>query len=182
MFQDTQKHEDVETRYLPVREGEQTSAIRVRIHPAQDKHAATGATLLVFEERDEPADAPAIGASSPENMVALHLERELMQTKQQLHAAIEQYETTLEDLKGANEELQASNEELRSTAEELETSKEELQSINEELVTVNNELKMKCCPTGRQKTGSKAWCCHSSTFPGARWLRKSCVIANNRCG
>ncbi|TFV92324.1 PAS domain S-box protein [Oxalobacteraceae bacterium OM1] len=149
LFRAKQQHIEVQTRALPLREGEKTAFIRILIRPAQDRHAATGATLLLFEEIREASAPPTVEQADEEKVVALHLERELVQTKEQLRSAIEQYESTLEDLKGANEELQASNEELRSTAEELETSKEELQSINEELSTVNQELKMKVDETAK---------------------------------
>jgi two-component system, chemotaxis family, CheB/CheR fusion protein len=149
LFRATQSLVDVLTRYVPVQDGQSTRYIRIRIHPARDGQAGTGNTLLIFEEREEPAEADVVGAQENEHLLAVHLEQELMQTKEQLRAAIEQYESTFEDLKGSNEELQASNEELRSTAEELETSKEELQSINEELTTVNFELKMKVEETAK---------------------------------
>jgi len=149
LFQASQRHMDVQTRFMPLRDGKTNSLVRINIHPARDNNAATGITLLVFEEREASHDAGPADDQNGNNLVALHLEQELKQTKEQLRSVIEQYETTLEDLKGSNEELQASNEELRSTAEELETSKEELQSINEELTTVNNELKMKVDETAK---------------------------------
>ncbi|SNS91995.1 two-component system, chemotaxis family, CheB/CheR fusion protein [Noviherbaspirillum humi] len=149
LFRAAQGHMDVQTRFLSLREGDTDTFVRIRIHPARDHHAGTGATLLLFEERDTPGDVEPAIMQSGDNSVAMHLEQELTQTKEQLRTAIEQYEATLEDLKGTNEELQASNEELRSTAEELETSKEELQSINEELTTVNNELKTKVDETAK---------------------------------
>ena len=71
------------------------------------------------------------------------LERELIYTKENLHATIEEQQASNEELKSTNEEMQSTNEELQSTNEELETSKEELQSVNEELVTVNAELQDK---------------------------------------
>ena len=60
------------------------------------------------------------------------LEREVIQKKESLQAAVEELETNNEELQAANEELVASNEELQSTNEEL-------QSVNEELYTVNEE-------------------------------------------
>ena len=60
------------------------------------------------------------------------LEREILQKKESLQAAVEGLETS-------NEELQASNEELVASNEELQSSNEELQSVNEELYTVNEE-------------------------------------------
>jgi two-component system, chemotaxis family, CheB/CheR fusion protein len=149
LFQASQSHRDVETRYIAVQEADKTVFVRIVVRPAQNQHAGSGMTFLAFEEAAEPDSATDVSAHVTENAVALHLENELMQTKEQLRSVIEQYETALEDLKGANEELQASNEELRSTAEELETSKEELQSINEELITVNFELKTKVDETAK---------------------------------
>ena len=72
-----------------------------------------------------------------------HLERELIDLREQLQSTVEEYETALEELKSANEELQSVNEEMQSTNEELETSKEEIQSMNEELQTVNAQLTAK---------------------------------------
>ena len=149
LFQATQNHVDVRTGFMPIGEGNDEIFVRINIHPARDRDAATGVMLLLFEERECLIDVSSTGSQNGNNVVALHLEQELKQTKEHLRSAIEQYETTLEDLKGSNEELQASNEELRSTAEELETSKEELQSINEELITVNTELKMKVDETAK---------------------------------
>lgn len=81
---------------------------------------------------------PTSGAAT--DSAAVHLERELNETKERLQSLIEEYETALEELKSSNEELVSVNEELQSTNEELEASKEELQSLNEELHTVNIEL------------------------------------------
>ena len=149
LFQAEQNHMDVQTRFVAIHDAGAASAVRIKVHPARDHDAATGVTLLVFEEGDVSIDAAAANVQADDNLVAMHFEQELKQTKEQLRSVIEQYETTLEDLKGSNEELQASNEELRSTAEELETSKEELQSINEELITVNSELKIKVDETAK---------------------------------
>jgi two-component system, chemotaxis family, CheB/CheR fusion protein len=74
---------------------------------------------------------------------ALHVERELRDTRDRLQSMIEEYEAALEELKSSNEELVSVNEEMQSTNEELEASKEELQSVNEELHTVNAELSNK---------------------------------------
>jgi two-component system CheB/CheR fusion protein len=77
--------------------------------------------------------------AAPEG-AALHLERELRDTRERLQSLVEEYETALEELRSSNEELVSVNEELQSTNEEMEASKEELQSLNEELHTVNAEL------------------------------------------
>jgi two-component system, chemotaxis family, CheB/CheR fusion protein len=82
-------------------------------------------------------------ANSAHQGAALHVERELRETRDRLQSMIEEYETALEELKSSNEELVSVNEEMQSTNEELEASKEELQSVNEELHTVNAELSNK---------------------------------------
>ncbi|MEO8415703.1 MAG: CheR family methyltransferase, partial [Ginsengibacter sp.] len=68
------------------------------------------------------------------------LEKDLVQTRDDMRAIAEDQETANEELQSANEELLSGSEELQSLNEELETSKEELQSTNEELITVNQEL------------------------------------------
>ena len=80
---------------------------------------------------------------SSQDGAAVHVERELRETRERLQSMIEEYETALEELKSSNEELVSVNEEMQSTNEELEASKEELQSVNEELHTVNSELTSK---------------------------------------
>jgi two-component system CheB/CheR fusion protein len=82
----------------------------------------------------------AVQRTTASDDAAIHLERELRETRERLQSLIEEYETALEELKSSNEELVSVNEELQSTNEELEASKEELQSVNEELHTVNAEL------------------------------------------
>jgi two-component system CheB/CheR fusion protein len=84
-----------------------------------------------------------VRANSAQHGAALHVERELRETRDRLQSMIEEYETALEELKSSNEELVSVNEEMQSTNEELEASKEELQSVNEELHTVNAELNSK---------------------------------------
>ena len=85
-------------------------------------------------------DQAATGAPSTQDGTLEHVERELLDTREQLQTSTEEYEAALEELKSANEELQSVNEELQSTNEELETAKEEIQSMNEELQTLNAQL------------------------------------------
>lgn len=70
------------------------------------------------------------------NSRIIDMERELLETRENLQAIIEEVETT-------NEELQSSNEELISSNEELQSTNEELQSLNEELHTVSAEHQLK---------------------------------------
>ncbi|MET1026213.1 MAG: CheR family methyltransferase, partial [Dongiaceae bacterium] len=84
-----------------------------------------------------------VHAQQSRDGAAIHLERELRDTRERLQSLIEEYETAVEELKSSNEELVSVNEELQSTNEEMEASKEEMQSLNEELHTVNAELQGK---------------------------------------
>ncbi|MBC7888858.1 MAG: response regulator [Ferruginibacter sp.] len=70
----------------------------------------------------------------------LQLEKELSQTREDMHTITEDQEAANEELQSANEELLSGSEELQSLNEEMETSKEELQSTNEELIVINQEM------------------------------------------
>ena len=101
--------------------------------------------MIVFRDQGPvlSSEEAVMRASSAQSGAALHVERELRETRDRLQSMIEEYETALEELKSSNEELVSVNEEMQSTNEELEASKEELQSVNEELHTVNVELNNK---------------------------------------
>ncbi len=131
-------------------------SVSFSVRPLPYQGSVHGLLLVSFQDMaspkpgasDQPATAskPARGkrvAGTDELRRAEELERELIYTKENLHATIEEQQASNEELKSANEEMQSTNEELQSTNEELETSKEELQSLNEELVTVNAELQDK---------------------------------------
>jgi len=149
LFQATTSQQPVVTPYTPISEGDKPTPIRIIVRPAQNQHAESGFTLLVFEELESPAPTEFSTVLPTENAIVLHLEEDLAQARQQLRAVIDQYETAMEDLKSSNEELQAINEEMRAATEEMETSKEELQSTNEELITVNIEMKSKMEETAK---------------------------------
>ncbi len=88
---------------------------------------------IVIEDSPEPKPVRIVSGSAIENNEqVLALERELVETRENLQAVIEEMETV-------NEELQSSNEEMISTNEELQSTNEELQSLNEELHTVSAE-------------------------------------------
>ncbi|MCW3084133.1 MAG: hypothetical protein JWP12_1499 [Bacteroidetes bacterium] len=78
--------------------------------------------------------------TNSESLQRIALEKELVQTREDMRAITEEQEAANEELQSANEELLSSSEELQSLNEELETSKEETQSSNEELISVNQEL------------------------------------------
>ena len=125
-------------------EGEdgRVQTITLTVEPLRERDGGEPLYLVLFADQGptlsrEEAANPA--AARPDDS-ALHLERELRETRERLQSMIEEYETALEELKSSNEELVSVNEELQSTNEELEASKEELQSVNEELHTVNAEL------------------------------------------
>jgi two-component system CheB/CheR fusion protein len=104
----------------------------------------TSQLLVVFDERSRaPASSPrALPRKGAKDRGDLDpdVQRELVETRQQLQAIIDDLGVTNEELRAANEEVLSSNEELQSTNEELSTAKEELQSTNEELGTLNDEL------------------------------------------
>jgi two-component system CheB/CheR fusion protein len=142
LYQAAQSRAAAEVAAIPVKLGEETLPIGMRVTPANDIGSDLFLVVLQAQpaEKSAPAPDPARGDADP---VAKHLDRELERLKTHLRDTVEQYEASTEELKASNEELQAMNEELRSATEELETSREELQSINEELTTVNTELKSK---------------------------------------
>jgi two-component system CheB/CheR fusion protein len=71
---------------------------------------------------------------------ANELEKELLQTREDMRTITDDQEAGNQELLSANEELLSGSEELRSLNEELEISKEELQSTVEELSVANQEL------------------------------------------
>lgn len=93
--------------------------------------------VVLEEEHDEPRMTKTVVNDSISSAARIdELERELIDTRENLQAVIEELET-------ANEELQSSNEEMISTNEELQSTNEELQSLNEELHTVSAEHQAK---------------------------------------
>lgn len=80
------------------------------------------------------------GYLSPGEIRSQQLEKELLQTQEDMRVIAEDQEAGNEELLSANEELLSGSEELRSLNEELEISKEELQSTVEELSVSNQEL------------------------------------------
>ena len=119
--------------------------ITLTITPALGRHGDNALFLVLFMDQGPALTREeALGrANATRDGAALHLERELRETRERLQSLIEEYETSLEEVKSSNEELVSVNEELQSTNEELEASKEELQSVNEELHTVNSDLSAK---------------------------------------
>jgi two-component system, chemotaxis family, CheB/CheR fusion protein len=93
--------------------------------------------VVLEEEHEEPRAIKAVVSDTINSADRVEeLERELIDTRENLQAVIEELET-------ANEELQSSNEEMISTNEELQSTNEELQSLNEELHTVSAEHQAK---------------------------------------
>jgi two-component system CheB/CheR fusion protein len=128
--------------------------ITLTVEPVADHREHDPLYLILFTD-EEPAvahEAVSTLAASQSNEAALHLERELRETKDRLQGMVEEYETSVEELKSSNEELVSVNEELQSANEELEASKEELQSLNEELNTINTELSTKVEDLDRSNT------------------------------
>ncbi len=115
--------------------------VNLTVEPLAETAGDDRQFLIVFNDIGSLLNRRDAGPlAGPPDETALHLERELRDTRERLQSLIEEYETALEELKSSNEELVSVNEELQSTNEEMEASKEELQSLNEELHTVNAEL------------------------------------------
>ncbi len=94
-------------------------------------------SVILEEDNVEPRAVKTIDPGVAGDLDRItELERELVDTRENLQAVIEELET-------ANEEMQANNEEMISTNEELQSTNEELQSLNEELHTVSAEHQSK---------------------------------------
>jgi two-component system, chemotaxis family, CheB/CheR fusion protein len=142
----TALREAAETGQAAVREGvsvetedRRVQLITLTVEPVADRPDGEALFLVLFAD-----DGSSLSVEEAQGRLtvraddaALHLERELRDTRERLQGLIEEYETQTEELKSSNEELVSVNEELQSSNEELETSKEEMQSLNEELQTVN---------------------------------------------
>jgi two-component system CheB/CheR fusion protein len=99
--------------------------------------------LIVFHPPSLPANSSKdgkTGKTDEKDLRIEQLEKELVQSREDMRAITEDQEAANEELQSANEELLSGGEELQSLNEELETSKEELQSTNEEITAVNQEL------------------------------------------
>lgn len=118
------------------------SSLRCSVVAIEDPVSGDDMQLLSFEPLDQDVKDPVTEGSLSNEDIQL-VERELADTRENLHAIIEDMETANEELQALNEEMQASSEELQSSNEELHTTNEELQSTNEELQTVNQELQVR---------------------------------------
>ncbi|HKZ38217.1 MAG TPA: PAS domain-containing protein, partial [Chryseolinea sp.] len=124
---------------VAVHEGEKLRLVNIIVKPylQQNEFQQPFISVVLEEEQHEKKtikSAPAETVGSFERIQ--ELDRELVETRENLQAVIEELETT-------NEELQSSNEEMISTNEELQSTNEELQSLNEELHTVSVEHQLK---------------------------------------
>ncbi|RYG34994.1 MAG: chemotaxis protein CheR [Burkholderiales bacterium] len=117
--------------------------VRLTIEPVAERRDGESLFLILFADDGPLVTQQEADSRATIDDAAVHLERELRDTRERLQAMIEEYETSVEELKSANEELVSVNEEMQSSNEELEASKEEMQSLNEELHTVNGELHAK---------------------------------------
>lgn len=133
------------SRKIPIRGGEASSIVTLYARPIQTEEEGSWLIALVFEEecaaQIDESEVPVVDLSGDARIA--ELEKELIDTREQLQTTVEELETTNEELQSTNEELQSANEELHSANEELETSNEELQSANEELRTLNEALQTK---------------------------------------
>ncbi len=137
----------VRKKKVPVERNGGVLAVDLEVIPFQTPLQSQHGYLIVFNESDSAAPAPAAAPPAPASVKTAaaqeqiaQLKQELSATKEYLQSIIEALEASNEELQSANEEIQSGNEELQSTNEELQTSKEELESANEELNTVNEEM------------------------------------------
>jgi two-component system, chemotaxis family, CheB/CheR fusion protein len=123
---------------VALHEGDEVRLINIIVKPYLQRADYQNPFIsVVIEDAPEPKPARVISSSAIENGEhVLALEKELVETRENLQAVIEEMETV-------NEELQSSNEEMISTNEELQSTNEELQSLNEELHTVSAEHQLK---------------------------------------
>ncbi len=108
----------------------------IEVHPIPDADRE----LLLIHFVDQPARDPADPAVPADRARVAELERELEDTREELHGAVRSLEIAGDEQKAINENTLSVNEEFQSTNEELLTSKEELQSLNEELTALNSQL------------------------------------------
>lgn len=133
-----------------VTSGDTQRLVTMNVHPLPAP-STTGIYLIVFAEKaaapsqpSAPAPPAEEGAEvvrsdcAPDRLAAL--ERDLVVTRNEMHAMIKEQEAINEELQSANQEALSSNEELQSINEELETSKEEIETSNEELQAANQAL------------------------------------------
>ncbi len=125
-------------KHVALHEGEEVRLVNIIVKPyLQRADFQYPFISIVIEDSAEAKPARIVSGSAVENSEqVLALEKELVETRENLQAVIEEMETV-------NEELQSSNEEMISTNEELQSTNEELQSLNEELHTVSAEHQLK---------------------------------------
>ena len=140
----------VKQKGILVTSGDTQRLVTMNVHPLPAPNTA-GVYLIVFTEKaatpsqpSTPAPLAEEGAEvvrsdyAPDRLATL--ERDLVVTRNEMHAMIKEQEAINEELQSANQEALSSNEELQSINEELETSKEEIEASNEELQAANQAL------------------------------------------
>ena len=100
-----------------------SEAVTVTVRPLPNPDAGQALMIVTFQPlapqiKGKPA-RPRRSAKAEQPQRVEELERELRETKENLHAYIEETQAANEELKSANEELQSTNEELQSTNEEI---------------------------------------------------------------
>jgi two-component system CheB/CheR fusion protein len=127
-------------RGVIVRQENKVRSITLTVKPyLRQKEYAMQFLFIVLTEQEKKDASPQVANDSNSSSALSRmneLEKELKETRENLHAVIEEVEA-------ANEELQSANEEMHSTNEELQSANEELQSLNEELHTVSAEHQLK---------------------------------------
>jgi len=127
--------------------GTSKKAFLTKITPIKEGINPILTVVITFEEmplqKEQLVQLIELTESKDQDSMIDAMEKELLETKEELQNITEELETSTEELKAAHEEALSTNEELQSSNEELEASTEELRSLNEELTTVNAQLKDK---------------------------------------
>ncbi len=134
------KNEKIVMRRVVLHEQETLRHVSIQVKPFLKQKEFQQSFLCIVIEEEIQIEQKASKALVNHSLASLErieeLERDLIETRENLQAIIEEMETS-------NEELQSSTEEMISTNEELQSTNEELQSLNEELHTVSGEHQLK---------------------------------------
>ena len=127
---------------LSLRTKDGMQRIMLTVQPMPQMGDDSGLFMVVFQDVGLPLKEEAVAYPTSEKAGALieQLERELLNTREDLERTVQDLEAVNEEIKSSNEELLSMNEELQSANEELETSKEEVQLANDNLNRANEDL------------------------------------------
>ncbi|MCC5906348.1 MAG: PAS domain-containing protein [Balneolaceae bacterium] len=147
LFKAKQENNEVKKENIPVKINGDLRTISIEAIPLPN--TIEPYYLVLFHDTSAKIDTPKSNTDDGEtakpsvnekDLRIEQLEKELVDTREDMRNITEDQEVVIEELQSANEELMSGSEELQTLNEELETSKEELQSTNEELIVLNQEM------------------------------------------